>query len=321
MVLFKNWPFFRLLFCKIGQENLFSAILERKNNFLGYKNKKFKKSKNWHFCKGVRPWFLSNVGHFSNFVIFKQYRQEKCVVWYPRIKKNNFLGYKYKKFKKSKNWHFSKGVSPWFCSKIGLSLGFGPKLAIFPPFFFRQYRPGKCVVWHSRRKKQQSRLKNQEVLKVQKVTFFQRGLSMVLVLKWPFFNLLLGNIGQENVLYDILQRKKNLLGYKNKKVKKSKKLTFWPFFHLFLGNIGQENVLYDILEQQKNFLCYKKKNFKKSKNCIFPKGLPMVLVQNWPYFQFSSLKQYSPGTCVVWYTRTKKQLSTRYKQEVQKVQK
>ena len=32
----------------IGQENVFYDILERKNVFLGYKNKKFKKSKNWH---------------------------------------------------------------------------------------------------------------------------------------------------------------------------------------------------------------------------------------------------------------------------------
>ena len=30
----------------IGQENMSSDILERKNTFLGYKNNKFKKSKN-----------------------------------------------------------------------------------------------------------------------------------------------------------------------------------------------------------------------------------------------------------------------------------
>ena len=30
----------------MGQENLFYDILERKNAFLGYKNNKFKKSKN-----------------------------------------------------------------------------------------------------------------------------------------------------------------------------------------------------------------------------------------------------------------------------------
>ena len=32
----------------------------------------------------------------------------------------------------------------------------------------------------------------------------------------------LGNIGQENVFYDILERKNAFLGYKNKKFKKSK---------------------------------------------------------------------------------------------------
>ena len=47
MVLVKNWPFFQpYFFGNIGQENVFYDILERKNAFLGYKSKKFKKSKN-----------------------------------------------------------------------------------------------------------------------------------------------------------------------------------------------------------------------------------------------------------------------------------
>ena len=46
---------------------------------------------------------------------------------------------------------------------------------------------------------------------------------MVLVSKWPFFELFfLGKIGQENVFYDILERIKAFLGYENKKLKKSK---------------------------------------------------------------------------------------------------
>ena len=39
----------------IGQENVFNNILERKNGFKNYKNKKFKKSKNWYFSKRVNP--------------------------------------------------------------------------------------------------------------------------------------------------------------------------------------------------------------------------------------------------------------------------
>ena len=47
---------------------------------------------------------------------------------------------------------------------------------------------------------------------------------MVLVQNWPFFHgFFLGNIGQEKVLYDILERKNAFLGYKNNKFKKSKK--------------------------------------------------------------------------------------------------
>ena len=47
----------------LGQENVFHDILEGKNAFLGYKNKKFKNSKNWDFSEGVSPWFWSKIGH------------------------------------------------------------------------------------------------------------------------------------------------------------------------------------------------------------------------------------------------------------------
>ena len=46
---------------------------------------------------------------------------------------------------------------------------------------------------------------------------------MVLVQAWPFFQLfVLGNIGQEKVFYDILERKNAFLGYKNKMFKSSR---------------------------------------------------------------------------------------------------
>ena len=41
---------------------------------------------------------------------------------------------------------------------------------------------------------------------------------MVLVQKWSFFQVFfLGNIGQENVFYAVLERKIAFVGYKNKK--------------------------------------------------------------------------------------------------------
>ena len=82
------------------------------------KKKKFKKSKNWHFSKGVNPWFWSKNGHFSNFIFLGNIGQEN-VFYYILERKNAFLGYKNKKIKKSKNCHFSKGVNTWFWSKNG----------------------------------------------------------------------------------------------------------------------------------------------------------------------------------------------------------
>ena len=90
---------------------------------------------------------------------------------------------------------------------------------------------------------------------------------------------MLGNIGQENVFYDILDQKNTFLGYKNMKSKDSKNShfskginpRFWSkndhfsnFF--FLGYIGQENVFYDILRGKNTFLGCKNMKSKKSKN-------------------------------------------------------
>ena len=122
----------------IGQKNVFYDILERKNAFLGHRNKKFKKSNNWHFSKGVNPWFWSKNGNFSNFI-------------------------------------------------------------------FWQYKPGKCLLRYSRTKKSLSRPLKQEVQTVEQLKFFKR----VLVQKWSFFQLFFkGNIDQENVFFLIFQNKK-----------------------------------------------------------------------------------------------------------------
>ena len=93
---------------KKGQKNVFYDILRRKNIFLGYKNKKSKKWKNWHFSKGVNSWFWFKKWPFLKFFGGGNIGQEN--VFYDILEwKNGFLGYKNKKIKKWKNWHFSKG--------------------------------------------------------------------------------------------------------------------------------------------------------------------------------------------------------------------
>ena len=120
MVFVQKWPFFHPVFLRnIGQENVFYDILERQNAFLGSKNKKFKKSKNCYF-------FLIELTHgfgpkksiFLTF-FYPIYIGQENVFYDILQRKNSFLGYENKKFKKSKNWDFSKGVNPWFSSKNG----------------------------------------------------------------------------------------------------------------------------------------------------------------------------------------------------------
>ena len=145
MAIVSNFVFF---FCNIGQGNVFYDILQRKNSFLGYKNTTFKKSKNWHFFKGVNPWFLSKNGHFSKLFFLGNIGQEN--VFHDILKRKIFfLNYKNKKFKNSKNWHFCKGVKSWFWSR---NRDYSKLL------FFRQYRPGKCLLRYFTTKKLLSRL-------------------------------------------------------------------------------------------------------------------------------------------------------------------
>ena len=146
MVLFKKWPFFHVcFFCSVGQENGFYKILEQKNAFLAYKNKTFKKPKNWDFSKGVNPWFCLKKWPFFHVFFLGNIGQEN--VFYNLLEqKNAFLAYKNNTFEKSKNIDFSKGVNPWFWSKNGH----------FSMSFFFQYRPGKCLLQYSRTKKRLS---------------------------------------------------------------------------------------------------------------------------------------------------------------------
>ena len=125
MFLVQKWPFFQFIFLGIiGQENVFYDIPEGKNAFLGYKNKKFKKSKMAIFPKGLTHGLCQKMAIFPTFLlgniglgnVFFDILERKIA----------FLGYKKKKCKKSKNGHFSKGFN----------LGFGLKIAIFPAFFF-----------------------------------------------------------------------------------------------------------------------------------------------------------------------------------------
>ena len=107
---------------------------------------------------------------------------------------------------------------------------------------------------------------------------------MVWVKKITIFQLFfLGNIGQKNVFYDILERRNAFLGYKNKKFKSRKinifargltfvfgpKMAIFPTFFFEAIYIVQENVFYDILEPKKRLCRLQKQEIQKVKKVTF----------------------------------------------------
>ena len=90
-----------------------------------------KKSKNWHFSKGVNSWVWSKNGHYSNFFFCRiQARKSSLTVLYDE---KTQLAIKTRSLKSQKIDIFPKR----------LNHGFGQKNAIFPNIFFQAIQPRK----------------------------------------------------------------------------------------------------------------------------------------------------------------------------------
>ena len=95
-------PIFPTFFLgNIRKEHVVYDILEGQNAFLGFKNKKFKKPKSDIFRKRLTHGFGPKMAIFSTF--FFGNRGQENVFYHIVEHKNAFVGYKNKKFKKSKN--------------------------------------------------------------------------------------------------------------------------------------------------------------------------------------------------------------------------
>ena len=143
---------------------------------------------------------------------------------------------------------------------------FAQKLVIFPSFFQEMQAGKMCFIIFQNKKTPFQALKTTSS-NSRKTDIFQNGIThgfgpkIAIFLTFYF----LGNIGQENVFYDIQERKNGSLGCKNEIFKKTKidifqkglthrfgpKKAIFPTF--FLGNIGKGNVFYDILERKNGF--------------------------------------------------------------------
>ena len=69
----------------------------------------------------------------------------------------------------------------------GLTHNFGPKMAIFPTFLFRQYKPGKCLLRYSRTKKTPFYAIKTRTLKSSKIGIIPKGLTHGFGLKIEIF--------------------------------------------------------------------------------------------------------------------------------------
>ena len=200
MVLIQKWPFFQhFLGGNIAVENVFYNILKRKNPFLCYTNKKFKQSKNWHFSKRINPWFWSKNDHFSIFFVLGNIGQEN--IFYDILERQK---------RHSRLWKQEvQKVEKLTFSPKRLTHDYGPKMVIFQTFFFTHYWAGKCLYDIPERKNAFLGYKKKELQKVENV-YFSKGVNPWFVSKNGHFSNLffLGNIGQENVFYDILERQK-----------------------------------------------------------------------------------------------------------------
>ena len=126
-----KWPFFQLFLRRYRPGKYHLRYSRTKKRLSGLWKKKFKKSKNWHFSKGVNPWFWSENGHFSNFFFWK-YRPGN--VFYDILEgKMPFSAIKTSSLKERKIDIFPKGLTHCF----------GPKMAIFPTFLFKPIRTRK----------------------------------------------------------------------------------------------------------------------------------------------------------------------------------
>ena len=144
---------------------------------------------------------LVHTWPFFQLSFFWQYRPGKCLSRYSRVKRPPFKAIKTTSSKSPKIDIFPKGLTHGFGPKMaifpnfffwaiqakkmfftifqnektpfqatktrtlkidifakGLTHGFGPKMAIFPTFSFRQFRPIKCLLRYSRTKKRLSRV-------------------------------------------------------------------------------------------------------------------------------------------------------------------
>ena len=129
-------------------------------------------------------------------------------------KKTPFQPIKTRSSKSQKIFYFPKGVNPWFWSKNGR----------FAIVFFKAIQASKMSFNIFQNEKTRFYAIKTRSSKSRKIDIFPNELTHGFGPKMVIFpTFFLGNICQESVFYDILERKNAILANKNKRFKKCKK--------------------------------------------------------------------------------------------------
>ena len=162
-----------------------------------------------------------------------------------------------------------------------------------------QYRPGKCLLRYCGTKKKPFQAIKIRTSKSQKIDIFSKGLTHGFDPKMAVFpTFFLGNIGQENVFYDIVHPKNAFVAYKKKSSKSGKtskgltnsfgsKLAIFPNFFFRHYRLGKRS--FTIFQNKKTPLqAIKTKSSKNRKIDIFLKGLVnhWFWCKNGPFWNF-----------------------------------
>ena len=147
-------------------ENDFYDILERKNAFLGNKNKKFKSQKTDIFQKGLTHEFWSNNGNFSTFFFLGNIGQKMSFTIFQN-EKTPFQAIKTRSSNSQKIDIFPEG----------LTHGFGPIITLLTNFFFLAVQARKITFTIFQNEKSPFQAIKTRSLKKQKIDIFPKGLT------------------------------------------------------------------------------------------------------------------------------------------------
>ena len=177
----------------------FTIFQNEKTPFQAIKTRSSKSRKTDIFPNGFTHCFIPKMAIFPTFIFQEIYARKMSFTIFQN-EKASFQTIKTTSLKSREIDIFPKR----------LTHGFGPKMANFSNFFFQAMQASKMsftILWNEKTSFQTIKTTSS---KRRKIDIFSKGLTHGFGPKmaiFPIFPFFLGNIGEENVFYDILEQK------------------------------------------------------------------------------------------------------------------